>query len=316
MKRSSLILALPISLVALLTACVPASQEAVTIRVGVLPILDSLPLYIAEEQGYFEGKGVGVSFVPVASAPERDQLMQSGQIDAMINELVSVLFYNRDEVQVVAVRFARTATETYPVFRIVASASSDVETLDDLRGVPIGISEGTVIEYTTDRILTKAGFAPQEIATVAVPKIPDRLSLLESGQLQAANLPDPAASLAIFKGARPIIDDTTYPEISSSLISFSKPFLDEHPEAVRAFLAALEEAVSDLNADKGRWNDLLVEKGLVPPPLLETYALPDFATAGVPSRAQFADALEWAMSHDLVQRGVDYETSVDGSYLP
>ena len=298
------------------TACGVSRGEPALVRVGVLPILDSLPMYVAEAEGYFSDEGIEIEFVPVSSAPERDQLMQSNQIDAMINEIVSVLFYNKDTPEVVTVRFARTADESYPVFRIVAAEMSTIESIEDLKGVPIGVSEGTVIEYTTDRLLERAEFSPDEIAIIAVPKIPDRLNLLASGQLNAANLPDPAASLAILNGGRNIVDDTFYPEVGHSVISFDKDFINTHPETVRGYLTALERAVEDINADKSRFSDLISEKALIPPPLLSSFEIPDFPTASVPSETQFLDAMKWAMAKGLIDHEISYDGSVDGSYLP
>jgi NitT/TauT family transport system substrate-binding protein len=298
-------------------ACSPSTTtEQTTIRVAVLPILDSLPMYVADAQGYFAEAGLQIEFVPVNSAPERDQLMQSGQVDAMINELVSIMFYNQTEPQVVAVRFARTATSEYPVFRILASADSGIETVGQLAGVPIGVSEGTVIEYTTDRMLGRAGLTPDQIEIVAVPSIPDRMNLLASGQLSAANLPDPAASMAILNGAVPVIDDTTYPEISHSVITFSVEFIEQNEAAVESFLAAIERAVAEINDDKTAWDTLLSEQNLMPPPLLGVYALPDYPLASIPSQDQFMDALQWVLEEGLIDAQVEYATSVDGSYLP
>jgi NitT/TauT family transport system substrate-binding protein len=313
-KNKLLILTFAISL--FVGACGEATPEIVTIRVGVLPVLDTLPMYVAQERGFFLQEGVKVEFVLVNAAPERDQLMQSGQIDAMLNEIISVLLFNKQEPRIVALRYARVATDTYPVFRIVASADSGINTVADLVGVPIGISEGTVIEYTTDRMLSNAGLASNEISKLAVPKIPDRLNLLASGQLEAANLPDPAASLAIFNGARLVIDDSTFPEISHSVLSFSRDFVSQHPEAVRSFLRAVERAVLEINADKLAWESLLREQNLVPPPLIGSYELPDYPLAGVPSRAQFADALAWAQDAGLITTDIAYDSSVDGSFLP
>ena len=242
--------------------------------------------------------------------------MQSGQIDAMLNEIVSVLLFNKEDPRIVAVRFARIATETSPVFRIIASAESGIESVADLSGVPIGISEGTVIEYTTDRILERAGLSPDQITKVAVPKIPDRLNLLASGQLAAANLPDPAASLAILNGAKLVIDDRTYPEISHSVYSFSREFVSQHPDRVRAFLRGIERAVLAINADQGAWTGLLTEFNLVPAPLLTSYQIPQFPLASVPSEAQFNDAHAWLLSSNLVSGTIDYQLCVDASYLP
>lgn len=314
-KFFRLLLVLPFALAGCGGGPAPAQMQ-VRIRIGVLPILDALPMYVAEAQGYFAENGLEVVFVPVASAAERDQLMQAGQIDAMINDLISTLLYNQDQVSILAVRFARTATTDFPQYRILAAAGSGITSVQDLAGVEIGISEGTVIEYTTYRLLEAEGLTLEDIRTVAVPRIPDRLSLLASGELQAANLPDPLSSLAIQGGATVVVDDSAHPQYGNSLISFRKDFVAGQAQAVRSFLAAIEAAVADINADKAAWEDLLVEKELIPAPLVGSYTLPDFPTASVPSQAQFEDVLEWALDRGLVESPLEYGQSVDASFLP
>jgi NitT/TauT family transport system substrate-binding protein len=293
---------------------IPAEPQ--TLRIAVLPILDAFPLYVAQEQGYFADQNLEVVLVPVKSGPERDQLMQAGQVDAMINEIVSVLFYNQTETKVVIVRFARTATADSPVFSILAAADSGIENVEDLAGVEIGVSQATVIEYMTDRVLENAGLAPDEIVKIAVPSIPDRLALLQSGELAAATLPEPVASLAELSGAAVIIDDSSLPEVGTSVFSFSADTIAEKPEAVSGFLAALELAVADLNSNPSQFDTLLAELGLIPVPLQGSFELPLYVTASVPSEAQWEDALAWALQAGLIENSPAYVDSVDASFLP
>ncbi len=301
----------------LLAACGgQAAQEKVNLRIAMLPILDGLPMYVAEEQGFFEDQGIEVSFIPVSSAAERDQLIQSGQADGMINEVVSTLFYNREAPQIQIVRFARLPTSDYPQFRILSARDSDVQSVEDLKGVGIGISEGTVIEYLTDRLLEAEGFDQADITIVSVPRIDVRLSLLESGELQAAMLPDPLSSLAIQNGARVILDDTRHPEFSHSVISFRKEVIDASPEAIKGFLAALEQAVVAINQDPDQWTEVLVDRQLVPPPVLGSYTIPEFPLASVPSPALFEDVQDWTRDKGLTEGQIPYESSVTSTYLP
>jgi NitT/TauT family transport system substrate-binding protein len=293
-----------------------APDEPLTLKFIVLPILDSLPMYVAEREGLFDDNKVAVEFIPVNSAPERDQLIAAGQADGMINEAVSTIFYNADQTQIQIVRFARTATPEQHVFSILASEQSGVTGVADLKGVPIGVSQGTVIEYLTDRLLENQGFTDQEISTVAVPNISDRLALLASGELSAGTLPEPPTSLAQQQGAMVIIDDTTYPEISFSVISFRKDIIDQYPDAIRGFLAAIESAVLRINSNPDQYSNLLVEKQLVPAPLAGSFEVPQYPLAGVPTQEQWADALAWTMEKGLNDVQVAYEESVTGAYLP
>lgn len=310
-------LALTLILATALTACQTAAKDATTtVRVARIPVLDTLPLYVAQQEGLFEKHNVKVEIIPVASAPERDQLIASGQADAMINEVLSTMFANKQSVQMQTVRYARTATGNSPVFRILVAKDSGITTLDQLKGVPVGVSDGTIIAYLTERLLQAEGFTPAEIQTTSVPSITDRMALLSSGQLKAAMLPDPLSTLAVQQGASVILADSSHPDYSFSTLTFSKTFLDTNPGTVRNFLSAWEDAVALINADGSRWSNLLSEQNLVPAPLLESFQVPPFATAGVPTEEQFQDMLAWAREKGLLSQDVKYSDCVDGQYLP
>ena len=290
--------------------------ELVTLKIAVLPIIDTLPMYVAQQEGLFAKYGVNVEFVPVASAPERDQLIAAGQADGTVNETLAVMLFNKEKIQMQAVRYALRPTEGYGHFFILASAQSGITAPAGLKGVDIGVSQGTVIEYVTQRLLQAEGFNAEEIKTIAVPKIPDRMALLASGELNAGVLPDPLASLAVSQGAVIVADDSTHPEYGFSVLSFRKEVIDANPDAIRAFLSAVEEATGLINLDPKKFTNVLSEQKLVPPPLIETYKVPPFPTKGVPTEEEWADALAWAQERAMVLSDISYADSVNGSFLP
>ena len=308
----------------LVAACGPAAQPAteapamglVALKIAVLPIIDTLPLYVAQQQGFFTNHGVSVELVPVASAPERVQLMAAGQVDGTINETLAVMQFNKDVVQVQAVRYALRPTEGYGHFFILASGQSGITTPDGLKNVEIGVSQGTVIEYVTERLLQDAGLISNEIKTIPVPKIPDRMSLLASGELKAGTLPDPLGALAVQSGAVIVMDDSAHPEYGFSIYSFRKAVIDAHPEAIKGFLAAIDEAVTLINADPTKYTSILSDNNIVPPPLLGTYKVPPFPAAGVPSEAEWKDALSWAKEKGMLSVDVSFTDSETDAYLP
>ncbi len=290
--------------------------EPVTIRLALLPVIDTLPVFVAIQQGYFEANGLKIEVIPVASAAERDQVITSGGADGMLNDMVSTILFNKDSAQIVAVALARTATADYPQYRILASAQSGITSVEDLKGVEIGISEGSVIAYTTDRLLQAEGFAPEDIKTVAVPRIPDRLQLLGTGELKAANLPDPLSSLAIAGGAVVIIDDSKHPEYGYSVWSFRNEFIGQNPDAIGAFLTAIMQASEDINNDKTKWDQLLTDQALLPQPLIGNYTLPDYPISDIPTEDQFNDVLAWTHEKGIVTTEVSYGDSVKDAWLP
>ncbi|HKJ40266.1 MAG TPA: ABC transporter substrate-binding protein [Anaerolineales bacterium] len=272
-----------LSLIFPLSACVSPAEPA-TLKIAVLPIIDTLPMYVAQQEGLFASHDVSVEFVPVASAPERDQILAAKQADGTINETLAVMMFNKASAQMQVVRYALRPTDGHGHFFILASGKSGIVDVNGLKGVEIGVSQGTIIEYVTDRILQSEGFAADEITTVAVPRIPDRMALLTSGELSAGVMPDPLASLVVGQGGVIVADDSKYPEYGFSVISFRKEVIDANPKEVKSFLAAIEEATALINADPAKYKNVLSEQSLVPPTLLDAYQAPVFPSAGVPPK--------------------------------
>jgi NitT/TauT family transport system substrate-binding protein len=325
MKKHTLqpLLALLILALALLAGCsgsqptdAPPTNEIQTLKMALLPVMDVLPFHVADQNGYFDQEGVQVELVPVKSAQERDTLMQTGQVDGMLTDLLSPVLFNQQDAQIMVVRTARKVYPGSPLFRILAKPESDVASPVELAGVEIGIAQNTVIEYITDRMLLNAGLAPEQISSQEVSAIPVRFELLVNGEIPAATLPDPLASGAMAAGAVPVIDDTSVPDLSQSILTFSIEVLETKPEAIRKFLKAWELAVAELNSNPGKYRNLLIEKGRVPEAIQGAFQMPPFPQASVPTPEQLADVVNWSLDKGLIEENIPYERMVDRSYLP
>lgn len=286
------------------------------LKIAVLPILDALPMYVAEQQGYFTEEGVQVQWVPVASAAERDQVIAAGQADGMINDLISVLLYNKETPQIKMVRLAHRATPGFPLYRILAAPRQNITGVFDLKNVEIGISQGTVIDYVTSKLLEEQGFIPADIQTIPVPKIGDRLALLTSAEIKAATLPEPFGSLAMQSGANVILDDSASPQYGETVYSFTLNAITQNRKAIGAFLRAVDRAVELINQDPAKWQDLLVERKLIPTPLAGAYPIGAYPANRLPSEASFLTAVEWALGRGIIPAPQEYAPSIEGTINP
>jgi len=311
--------ALIVFTVVLLAACAapatPTPAQPVLMRIGVLPITDVVPFYVAQQQGYFLKQGLAVELVPAASAAERDQMMLTATIDGELNDLVSTALFNATTPKIKIVRQARIAFKNAPEYWILTPKDSPIKTAADLKGKEIAISQNSVIEYVTQRLLESEGLNAADIKTTNVPSIPTRLQLLTQGQVAAATLPDPLASLAILQGARIVVDDSKYTQFSMSVISFRNEVLAQRPGDVKKFLAAYDQAIADIRSKPDSFRNTLIEQGRVPDQLKDNYKFPPFPDPGIPSQAQWDDVVKWAMSRGLVKASVSYESSVDSGYI-
>lgn len=292
-----------------------ATKEDNTLKVGSLPIYDMLPWAVGNKEGLFEKAGVKVEMVPFRSAAELNTALQAGQLDVG-GEIITAILMNKDKEQVKIVRVATgTAPNAQPLFGIVAGKGTGLTKPADLKGKDIAVSRNTVIDYVTDRMLKKSGVDSKDVNKVTIPQIPVRLEMLQNGQLAAATLAEPLLTQAIKQGSALIVDDSASKAgISATLVTVKT--VKEKPNTLKKALAAYEQAVDKINANPEQYRALLVDLASVPDAIKDTFALPKFPKASVPSKEAIKDINDWMIEQDMIKEVVPYEKLVDSSFLP
>src|SRR5690625_2788163 len=296
--------------------CGPLSGEP--LRVGVLPVMNTLPLFVADQEGFYAAHGVNVELVPVESARDRSIGLQTGQLHVGNNDVMGAVLQvaGGDELKIVRHDTLQAGTR---FFSIVTGADSGLDTAGKLIAAleagtaRIAIGHNTVTEYMASRLLRDAGYEPRPENYVEVSAIPLRLEQVLQGQVEAALLPEPLTTLAVdVNGAAAVLADADTDFVPVTL-TVTQEAIDGRPGDVCAFLAAYEEAVQASNADPEafRHNELRV-----PGPIVESYVVPVFAAPRVPTETELAAVQEWMAEVDMISAPLPYEDLVDDSFIP
>ena len=299
MKR---VLAVIFSLMLFMTAgCGPEQQGKDTklskLTIGLMPDTDSIPFIIAAERGYFAEEGVEVELVPFKSAMERDSALQSGNLDGAVSDLLAVIFARSGGFSMHAVSY------TDGNYNLVAGGNAGISAAADLRGKDIAISRNTIIEYVTDEILSVNGMKEQDVSKVVIPQIPVRLEMLQSGNLAAAVLPEPMASVAVASGSRYVTGSGDL-GINPGVIVFTDSSINEKAQSIRAMYRAYNKAVKYLNdTPRAEYIDLVMEKSGFPASARDALELKPYRSPGLPAEKDVEEAVHWVKSKDL---GRDY----------
>ncbi len=275
------------------TGTQPKDTKLSKLTIGLMPDTDSIPFIIAAERGYFAEEGVEVELVPFKSAMERDAALQSGNLDGAISDLLAVIFARSGG-------FALHATSyTDGNYNLVASGNTGISTATDLHGKEIAISRNTIIEYVTDEILAVNGLNEREVSKVVIPQIPVRLEMLQSGNLAAAVLPEPMASVAVSSGSRYVTGSGEL-GINPGVIVFADSAINEKADSIRAMYRAYNKSVEYLNhAPRAEYIDLVMEKSGFPAPARDALELKPYRPAGLPAEKDVEEAVHWVKSKEL-----------------
>ncbi|HHY40670.1 MAG TPA: ABC transporter substrate-binding protein [Syntrophaceticus sp.] len=290
----------------LLAGCSQEDNSENALKIGILPNEEVLPLYVAQEEGFFEKYGIDVEIVNFQSAAERDAAIQAGAVDGVEGDLLAVALIRQGGTPVKAVSLAMGASPEEGRFAMLA-APGTIENIDDLKGKTLAISKNTIIEYVADQMLLAKGIKPQEVQKVNIAKMPLRAEMLLQGEVTAAVLADPLAVHAELKGAKVLVDDTKLSEnISQSVYFFRDDVIKSKRSAIRKFLQAYRDGAEAVAENPEKYRDLFIEKVNIPVELQSSYPVPSFSPLELPAKKDTQRVIDWLRDNNLLTKDYSY----------
>lgn len=285
----------------------PAGSKTITI--GVLPDTDSIPLVIADKEGYFKAEGVNVKIQHFTNAHDRDSALQSGKIDGAISDVLAAAFTTESGFKM------KIVSATSGSYKLVASKNSNIKKLTDIRGKNVAISTNTLIEYSTDKILQSASLNSSDVHKIAVPQIPTRLEMLQNGKVDAAVLPEPMASLAVLNGAT-LISSTDSLGINPGVFMFTVSSINANQKEIKEIFSAYNKAVKYLNEQpSSSYIDMVIKECSFPANIKNSIVLPKYKDAYLPDEKDVTSVLSWLKEKKLIKKEYKYSDLVDSEFV-
>lgn len=286
----ALVLALP------LVSCTAQPKETPTLRLGVMYSTDIVPLAVLKDQKLDEKAGFTLDMQVFQSAKDRDAALQAGELDGVFTDYIGVCIYQNAGLDV------KITGVTDGDYQFVAGADSGIATLADAKGASIAISENTLIEYTLDYILAQGGEEPTYVNKEVVPKIPDRLEMLRTGNIDLGLLPDPFATLALSSGAVKLGSANDY-GLYPAVMGFLSSTISEKSDALGMFYAAYSDAVDYVNSTPiVDFEAVAIAGAGFPQELKGQITLPVFRKDTLPTDGDLQAAIDWAAAKGLCER--------------
>ena len=310
-----------------------SAQDADTIRVGILRFTSHSPSMIAAGKGYFEEQGLTAELVPFQAAQPMAVAIASGDIDFGVTAITGGLISLADKGAVKVIGGALAEEDGIEGQKILAAASSDVQSPADLAGKRFGVTtQGSSFHYVAHKIADEEGFERSEIRITPLQKVPAVIAALKTGQVDAWSIvPNIAAALTSGDEVREIGSVADYvPNYQVTTVFTSTDNVENDPDKVRGFLAALSKGIDDYNAalvDRTMgeeeaaelvamiheyvYSDQPLDKA---DPRIRAGAMRINANAAL-DVASVEDQLEWFKSEGLAPEGVTMDALVDTSFV-
>jgi len=226
------------------------------VKMGELPSISNVGLYIAIDKGYFQARGITVEIEPFASGAKMVPALATGQLDVAIGTpsagLYNAIAGGMDFKIVADKGQTRPGYNFTPlVVRKDLVDSGRVKSIKDLKGLKIASgAKGINFDYMLAKMLEQGGIGFDAVEVVYV-GYPEGIKALAAKAVDAAFVPEPWGMQAEQQkvGVRFFLPEQT-PAISTfqvAVIMYAAKFMKERPKVAREFLQAYVQGVKLYN---------------------------------------------------------------------
>ncbi len=254
------------------------TDEKMVLNIGLMPAVDTAPIFLAKDSGYFEENNLEVYIEIYTNAQDRQSALQANAIDGAMTDILAVATN-------VNGGFELKATMLTDGMFVLVSNEGAIDKAD----ISVGMMEISVSNFLVDQWLGET----HNIEKVYVNAIPSRLEAAVSGQLDMALLPEPIASVGKLKGLEKLIFEPV-DGFSPDVMAFTQTAIDNKSDALEAFVIAYNKAVIDIQKDESLAREAIVNNvPNVSPELMDLMDLPEYHEARLPSEAYIQRVIDW-----------------------
>jgi len=291
----------------------PAKPEVSELTVGVIPIVDVAPVYLAVAKGLFEAEGLTVTPEVMQGGAAAIPALQGGDLDIAFGAWPSFLKANQAGINLRAVADGVAGKEGFTEF--LAKSGTGIE------GNPAGIAGkkvalntlGNVGELALRYLAREAGVDYAQITPVEIP-FPDMGAALDGGSVDVIWTPEPGvtgskANVGAVTVAQSYVGDMANWPVAGYFVT--KEFADKNPNTVAAFTRALEAAAQLARDDPQAVIDAVQTYTTLPPALTEQLAYPDYR--GTLDPAILQRVYDLMLEFGMIDQGLDVNSLVLGT---
>lgn len=226
-----------------------ASESAaptMSLTMGSIPWAGQVPMYIAQEKGFYEEEGLDFELRLFGSGSEYIAAFISDQLDAVApvtSEAVLIKSQGKD------FRIVMVQDNSVGIDGILAKDS--VESIEDFAGKQVAVETSAVGYFFLLQVLKEAGLSKEDITAVNT-EPSAAAAAFQSGNVDIAVTYAPFLQEAAdaTEDGRVIYDSSQMPTAISDLYVFDTAFVEENPETVQAFVNATLRGLEYLEANR------------------------------------------------------------------
>lgn len=230
-------------------------EDSLALKIGVLPTLDCLPLYIASEYGLFDSLKTDIRLKPFKSRIDSDAAFSAGKTEGCVTDIVSG---QRMKTQGLELEYA-TSTNAY--WQLISNRKSRLKSLKQLNDKMVAMTRLSATALLADYATDSAKLKSDNVFRIQVNDVTIRLRMLLNNEIDAVLLTEPHASTARLYKNNVLMDSRDINARLGAIAFNSKAMKDPHrQQQLTAFIKGYNAACDSINKNGVKHYADIVEK--------------------------------------------------------
>ncbi len=217
-------------------------KDSLALKVGVLPTIDCLPMFIIKERAWIDTAKADVRFRDMESHIAADDALRRGKIEGSVTDIVRAERMKRQGL-------ALTYVASTPLsWQFITNKKARIKELKQLTDKMIAVSRFSATAMLADMAVDSSRLKSEVVFRVQVNNPQIRLKMLLNNEMDAVLLPEPQATVARLAG-NPVIMDAKNKDLRMGAIVFTDKAMNDsrRRSQIDAFVKAYNQACDSIN---------------------------------------------------------------------
>lgn len=230
-------------------------EDSLALKIGVLPTLDCLPIYVAKEYGLFDSLKTDIRLRTFNSNIDCDASLAAGRIEGNVTDIIRGQYMKK---RGTALNYV-AATNAY--WQLISNRKSRVKAIRQLDDKMVAMTRfsatALLADYATDSVKLKR----ENVFKIQINDVTLRLKMLLNNEMDAMLLTEPQATTArLYKNN--LLLDSREKDMRFGVIAFSTKAMKDkrRQQQLNAFIEGYNKACDIINKNGVRHFSSLLEK--------------------------------------------------------
>lgn len=229
-------------------------EDSLALKVGVLPTLDCLPMYVAKERALFD-TAVDIRLKTFKAQIDCDEALRTGRLEGNVTDIVRALRLQKRGLDI------DFTSSTNAYWQLVSNRKARIKQLSQLNDKMLAITRYSATACLADLAIDSVKLKQENVFRVQINDVNLRLRMLLNNEMDAALLTEPQATTArLFKN--PVLMDSRDKDLRLGLIVFTVKALKDkrRKQQIDVFVKGYNAACDSINKFGLRHYAAVVEK--------------------------------------------------------